>query len=124
MRTALLAALLLAGCVTQQSEGRLTAEQQAFYNLATADGFDKDRATLIALSPVARQLYLDDKKCRSYGAKPSSDAYVACRAQLETAAAKPVQPAPQTIVVQQPVPNYDPPPPITCLRTGAMTTCQ
>jgi hypothetical protein len=69
---------------------------------------------------IAEQNAKDDQKCLSYGARPGSDAYVNCRAQLdgarttasaiEDAAPPPAQPAP----VRGPV---------TCMRTGTMVTC-
>lgn len=116
MRALFLVALTttLSGCLADQHRNAsgFTDEQQRLYDYFVSQGLSKDQATLVTVSPVARQLYFDDQKCRSYGAKPGSDAYVACRAQLE-AGNKP-QPAP--VVVQQgggdyyPVPASDAPP--------------
>lgn len=55
------------------------------YDYFVGQGFDKDAATVYAINPNAQKLYFDDIKCQSYGAKKGSDAYVACRAQLEGA---------------------------------------
>ena len=74
------------GCLSTQNQNssRLNFEQQALYDLLVAQGMQASKAKLIAVVPAARQIYFDDKKCLGYGAKPGSDAYVACRAQLET----------------------------------------
>lgn len=77
--------LLLAACSTaaQNNSYKMTQKEQAMYDYFTAEGFDKNAATVYALNPSAQKMFFDDKKCQSYGAKPGSDAYVACRAQLE-----------------------------------------
>lgn len=116
MRTLLPIALasVLGGCLAAQhrNPSGFTDEQQRLYDYFVSQGVSKDNATLVTVSPVARQLYFDDQKCRSYGAKPGSDAYVACRAQLETGS----KPLAAPIVVQQgggdyyPVPASDAPP--------------
>jgi len=119
------AASLLTGCMTARNSDGLTSEQQVSYNYFVSQGMDKNRATLLAVSPVARELFFDDKTCQSYGAKPGSDAYVSCRAQLEgsrrTAAATP----PPTIVQAPAAPAYVAPAPstVTCMRTGTIATC-
>src|SRR5882757_1503169 len=74
---------LLGGCMASRNSGGLTSEQQAYYTYFLNEGLDKNRAMLAAVSPIARQLFFDDKTCQSHGAKLGSDAYVACRAQLE-----------------------------------------
>ena len=81
----------LAGCGggPQRNAAGYTSEQQAYYDFFISQGLSKETANLAAVSPVARQLYFDDRKCQSYGAKPGSDAYVACRAQLEAGHDKP-----------------------------------
>ena len=79
----------LAGCLTAaqqqpaQTSLNLTAEQEGFYKFFLYEGMDKNAALIAALNPPVRQLFFDDKNCQSYGAKPGSDAYVACRTQLE-----------------------------------------
>lgn len=83
----LILAAPLSGCITdrQVNASGYTEEQQGYYNYFISQGASKVDANLLAVVPVARQLYFDDKKCLSYGAKPGSDAYVACRAQLDAA---------------------------------------
>lgn len=84
----LLLPLALTGCLASQGSApapRFSPEQQAFYDYFVSEGVGKDKALIYALNPSVRQLYFDDKKCLSYGAAPGSDAYVACRAQLEAA---------------------------------------
>ena len=92
-------ALAVGGCLSTQnrSASGLTAEQQSLQDALISQGMQKEKATLIAVSPVAQQLYFDDQKCRGYGAKHGSDAYVACRAQLEAGHTKP-----PAVVVQSP----------------------
>jgi hypothetical protein len=68
---------------------------------------------------VAEQNARDDQKCMSYGARPGTDAYINCRAQLDgarTTAAAIEEAAPPRPVVQ-------PSGPVTCLKTGTMVTC-
>lgn len=79
--------LVLSGCGTaaQTNSYKMTAKEQAMYDYFISEGFDKNAATIYALNPSVQKTYFDDKKCQSYGAKPGSDAYVACRAQLEAA---------------------------------------
>ena len=67
-----------------QNSSRLNFQQQELYDLLVAQGMQASKAKLIAVVPAARQIYFDDQKCLGYRAKPGSDAYVACRAQLET----------------------------------------
>lgn len=63
---------------------------------------------------------IDDQQCRSYGAQPGSDVYVNCRTQLMAARYS----APVVVTGAPAVPAYrDPPPPVTCMRTGTMVTC-
>lgn len=90
--------ILLCGCLAARAPNSsgFTVEQQAMFDFGISQGLSKEKATLLAVSPVARQLYFDDQKCQSYGAKPGSDAYVACRAQLEAGQNKP------PVVVQAP----------------------
>jgi hypothetical protein len=78
-------ALMLGGCFAarQPNASGFTNEQQTYFDFFTSQGFSKEKANLLAVSPVARQLYFDDQKCLSYGAKSGSDAYVSCRPQLE-----------------------------------------
>ena len=116
-------ALTLGGCFAahQPNASGFTDEQQVYYNYFITQGFSKDKATMLAVVPVARQLYFDDQKCQSYGAKPGSDAYVACRAQLEAGNNRPptaAQPSgggyyPQATAAPvqeiQPMPNILPP---------------
>jgi hypothetical protein len=78
----------LGGCLTAQerppqTSSNMSPQQQGFYDFFVSQGMDKDAAIIAALNPSIRQLYFDDKNCQSYGAKPGSDAYVACRTQLE-----------------------------------------
>jgi hypothetical protein len=76
--------LILSGCATAvQTSYRMTQKEQAMYDYFISQGFDKNKATVYALNPGVQQTYFDDMKCQGYGAKPGSDAYVACRAQLE-----------------------------------------
>jgi hypothetical protein len=64
----------------------------------------------------------DDQQCRSYGAQPGSDVYVNCRAQMT--AARISAPGPVMVSGAPAAPAYrDPPPPVTCMRTGTMVTC-
>jgi len=42
-------------------------------------------AGCVTAEEQARQVALQDSKCRSYGAVPGSSAYVQCRAQLDAA---------------------------------------
>lgn len=77
--------LLLSGCGTATQSYKMTQKEQAMYDYFTSQGFDKNAATIYALNPSVQQTYFDDKKCQGYGAKPGSDAYVACRSQLEAA---------------------------------------
>ena len=64
----------------------------------------------------------DDASCKSYGAQPGTSQYMTCRTSLQSARLS----APK-INVEAPAPAYqpyrDPPPPVHCLTTGAMTTC-
>lgn len=94
-RNLLLLALPLAlqGCLGSPAPNAAgyTGEQQAYYDYFISQGSSKVDANLLAVVPAARQIYFDDKKCLSYGAKPGSDAYVACRAQLDVAQKQPVQ---------------------------------
>lgn len=79
----------LGGCLTAQerapqtSSSNLSIQQQGYYDFFVTQGMDKDKALVYALNPSVRQLFFDDKNCQSYGAAPGSDAYVACRTQLE-----------------------------------------
>jgi hypothetical protein len=121
--------LALGGCITTQQRAAqtssgLSSRQQAYYNLFISQGLSKEDALLAAVNPTARQLFFDDKTCRSYGAAPGSDAYVACRTQLEVSHRAP-QPAaaPASVVIQAPPPRLDPPPPVTCMTTGTLTSC-
>lgn len=122
--------LLLGGCLTPQERAQnssgLTPQQQGFYDFFVSQGKSKDEAIILAVNPELRQLYFDDKTCLSYGAKPGSDAYIACRTQLEVSHRAPKS-TPVAPVVVQAAPSaparFDPPPPVTCLRTGNMTTC-
>lgn len=77
--------LVLSGCVTagQNNAYKMSAKEQAMYDYFISEGFDKNAAMVYALNPSVQKTYFDEKKCQSYGAKPGSDAYVACRAQLE-----------------------------------------
>ena len=64
----------------------------------------------------------DNQKCLGYGAQPGTDAYVNCRAQLDSArttaaAIEDAAPMPQAA---QSAPSR---PPVTCLRTGNMVSC-
>jgi hypothetical protein len=96
---AILFLLSLAGCVTAQDREAAAAEFRA---------------------KLAQQ---DDQSCRSYGATPGSQSYITCRTALQAArfSAPPpvnvsVAAAPGAPVIQQPMTT-------TCLRTGAMTSC-
>lgn len=71
------------GTVPQNNSYKMSQKEQAMYDYFVSEGFDKNAATVYALNPSVQKTYFDDKKCQSYGAKPGSDAYVACRAQLE-----------------------------------------
>jgi hypothetical protein len=66
---------------------------------------------------IAAQNARDDQKCLSYGARPGTDAYVNCRAQLDgarTTAAAIEDAAPLPAPARGPV---------TCMKTGTMVTC-
>ena len=68
---------------------------------------------------LAAQNAKDDQKCLSFGARPGTDAYVNCRAQLDgarttAAAIEDAAPAPQPVQSRGPV---------TCMKTGTMVTC-
>lgn len=56
---------------------------------------------------VAERNAKDDQKCQGYGARPGTDAYVNCRAQLDSARTRAIAidsaaPAQSTVVVQSP----------------------
>ena len=56
---------------------------------------------------IAERNAKDDQKCQGYGARPGTDAYVNCRAQLDSArttaiAVDSAAPAQTTVVVQSP----------------------
>ncbi len=79
-------AAALSGCLTASqspNSSGLTVQQQLMYDYLLGQGVEKNKAMLVAVNPIAQQLYFDDKTCLSYGAAPGSDAYVACRTQLE-----------------------------------------
>jgi len=62
---------------------------------------------------IAAQNAKDDQKCLGYGARPGTDAYVNCRAQLDAARtnAEAIDDAAITVrSAPQPVPAYNPPP--------------
>lgn len=89
--------LLLSGCITAAPTNsyKMTQKEQAMYDYFLSQGFDKNKATIYALNPGVQQTYFDDMKCQGYGAKPGSDAYVACRAQLEASQ------KPQTVIINR-----------------------
>lgn len=79
--------ILLCGCGTSSKISKdslvLTIEQEGMYKYFISQGLDKDAALVMAINPSLREPFFDDKTCQSYGAKPGSDAYVSCRAQLD-----------------------------------------
>jgi hypothetical protein len=98
--------LMLAGCMTAQEK------------------LEQSQARAAKVQAEAAQQ--DDERCLSFGAKPGTESYITCRTRLQAAriSVPPPTQAP-TVVVQSaaPVPNFDRPPPVTCMRTGNMTTC-
>lgn len=76
---------------------------------------------MTAQERVAQRSVQDDTKCLTYGAQRGTPAYVQCRTQLDTTRtmANAVEDAAPIAA-----PAYRAPPaPVTCLRTGAMVTC-
>nr|QDF38263.1 hypothetical protein FJN17_12170 [Bradyrhizobium symbiodeficiens] len=65
---------------------------------------------------AAERIARDDQKCQSYGARPGSDAYVNCRAQLDSA--RTTANAIDSAAAPVPIPTSDapklPPPVIPC----------
>jgi hypothetical protein len=100
----LCAALVLSGCMTAQER-----EQQA-----------QERAEQ-ARAKLASQ---DDAACRSYGANPGSETYITCRTRLNAARlGAPVVNVSNDVEVAAPAMPAAPRAPVSCLRTGAMVTC-
>jgi hypothetical protein len=97
-------AALLSGCVTAQ-----------------------ERAQQMQQEALARFDAQDRQHCIEWGAGPvGSKAYLECREKLQVARFSAPAPAPApAVVVQNPPANPFPPPPapVTCIRTGNVTTC-
>jgi hypothetical protein len=64
----------------------------------------------------------DKASCLSNGTQPGTDAYFACRVRLEATRMNAAAPAPAAVAQTAPD-KVDPPPPIICMKTGTMTTC-
>lgn len=99
-----------------------------------------------AAAQRARAAAIDDQTCRSYGALPGSDAYVACRinadnfrTQLVIAAAQQQQANSDAMLIAgasimaagqaappppAPMPNILPPPPVRCRNSFGTVVCQ
>lgn len=127
---AIFACLALAACQTAQSPQsgpNLNLRQQAMYDYLISEGMDKNMALVTTLTPGLQDAYFDEKKCKGYGAKPGSDAYVACRAQLE-AGHRSQAPAP--VIVQSSGASYYPAPvaasdaPVLAPLPGPPVRCQ
>jgi len=84
MKTLLLISvmLVLAGCANHPGECALGTPRADC--LPGTNGYaERQRRIHVAAEERSIKESADDQKCRSYGAKPGTDTYVNCRAQLE-----------------------------------------